>query len=105
MQFGLLVKSNIAHTLDSLDYFLSKGGQMNKNVITSLPSVLANLESIRSQVRNLDARNLSEDAKDRLRAVLDHCGLIEGLYEDAVALSCELNFPNFPRQEKEAVHA
>lgn len=78
---------------------------MNKNVITSLPSILESLECIRSQVRNLDARNLSEDAKDRLRAVLDHCSLIEGLYEDAVALSCELNFPNLPRQKKEAVHA
>jgi len=77
---------------------------MNKNVITSLPSVLENLESIRSQVRNLDARNLSKDTKDRLRAVLDHCSLIEGLYEDAVALSCELNFPNLPRH-KESAHA
>jgi len=104
MQFGLLVKSNILNALHFLDYFLSKGGPMNKNVITSLPSVLENLESIRSQVRNLDARNLSKDTKDRLRAVLDHCGLIEGLYEDAVALSCELNFPNLPRH-KETVHA
>jgi len=77
---------------------------MNKNVITSLPSILEHLQSIRSQVRNLDARNLSEDAKDRLRAVLDHCSLIEGLYEDAVALSCGLNFPNLPRH-KETVHA
>jgi len=77
---------------------------MNKNVITSLPSILESLESIRSQVRNLDARNLSEDAKDRLRAVLDHCNLLESLYEDAVALSCELNFPNLPRH-KETAHA
>jgi hypothetical protein len=78
---------------------------MNKNVITSLPSVLEHLESIRSQVRKLDARNLSEDAKDRLKAVLDHCSLIEALYEDAVAISCDLNFPNLPRRNKEAANA
>jgi hypothetical protein len=104
MQFGLLVKSNIAHTLDSLDYSLSKGGLMNKNVITCLPSILGSLESIRSHITNLDATTLSDGAKDRLKAVLNHCTLIEGLYEDAVTLSCGLNFPNLPRH-KETVHA